>query len=96
MEAYIQARSDVCNYQSIESAWRRAALFPFNPQRALRTIAREKTPELERPKTPTQFDIFNQVFVNSSPPDTTILRKANELLNSTIDDHMTTTTPVCQ
>ena len=31
MEAYIQARLDVCNYQNIESAWRGAGLFPFNP-----------------------------------------------------------------
>jgi hypothetical protein len=96
MEAYIQARSDVCNRQNIESAWRGAGLFPFNPQKALRTVAREKTPELERPKTPTQFHIFDRVFVNSSPPDATILRKANELLNSTIDDHITITTPVRQ
>jgi hypothetical protein len=39
MEAYIHARSDVCNHQNIESAWRGIGLFPFNPQRALRTIA---------------------------------------------------------
>jgi hypothetical protein len=94
MEAYIQARSDVCNHQNNESAWRGAGLFPFNPQRALRTIAREKTPEPERPKTPTQFDIFDQVFVNSSPPDAAILQKANELLNSTIENRTTVTTPV--
>ncbi len=73
MEAYIQARADVYNHQNVESAWRGAGLFPFNPQRALHTIAREMTPELVRPTTPTQFDIFDQVFVTSSPPDATIL-----------------------
>ncbi|OAF62228.1 hypothetical protein VC83_01058 [Pseudogymnoascus destructans] len=94
MEAYIRARSDVCNRQNIESAWRGAGLIPFNPQRALRTMARDATPEQERPRTPTQFDIFNQVFVNSSPPDPAILRDANKLLNSTIKDHTTVATPV--
>jgi hypothetical protein len=37
MEAYIHARSDVCNHQNIESAWRGAGVFRFNPQRALRS-----------------------------------------------------------
>jgi hypothetical protein len=96
MEAYIQARSDVCNHQNIESAWRGAGLFPFNPQRALRTLARDPTPEVERPKTPSQFDIFKQVFVNSSPPDEATLRTANELLNSTIDSCTVPSTPVRQ
>jgi len=96
MEAYIQARSDVCNHQNIESAWRGAGLFPFNPQRALRTLARETTPEVERPKTPTQFDIFDQVFVNSSPPDEATLRTANKLLTSTIESRTAPSTPVRQ
>ena len=53
MEGYIQARLDVCNHQNIESAWRGAGLFPFNPQRALRTMVQEEPLELERPQTPT-------------------------------------------
>jgi hypothetical protein len=53
MEAYIQARLDVCNHHNIKSAWRGAALFPLNPQRALRTMVQEEPHELERPKTPT-------------------------------------------
>ena len=73
LDAYIQARLDVFTPQNIASAWRGAGLFPFNPQRALCTIIQEEILEQERPKTPTQFDIFDQVFVNSSPPDTAIL-----------------------
>jgi DDE superfamily endonuclease/Tc5 transposase DNA-binding domain len=96
MEAYIQARSEVFNHQHIESAWRGAGLFPFNPKRALRTMERETTPGLERPKTPTQFDIFDQVFINSSPPDEANLRAANELLNSTIEARTILSTPVRQ
>ncbi|ODQ68871.1 hypothetical protein LIPSTDRAFT_7335 [Lipomyces starkeyi NRRL Y-11557] len=94
MEAYIQARSEACTQQNIESAWRGAGLFPFNPQRALRTMVLDTTPELERPRTPTEFDIFDQVFVNSSPPDATSLRSANELLNSSINSDAIPTTPV--
>jgi hypothetical protein len=94
MEAYIQARADIFNLQNIESAWRGAGLFPFNPQRALRTMVHETTPEIERPTTPTPFDIFDQVFTNSSPPDISTLQKANKLLNSTIADRTTIPTPV--
>ena len=57
----------------------------FNPQRALYIIERETTPRSERLKTPIQFDIFDQVFVNSSPPDKATLWTANELLNTTIE-----------
>ena len=96
MEAYIQARSEVFNHQHIESAWRRAGLFPFNPKRALRTMERETTLGLERLKTPTQFDIFDQVFINSSLPDEANLRAANELLNSTIEACTILSTPVRQ
>ncbi|APA16038.1 hypothetical protein SS1G_10153 [Sclerotinia sclerotiorum 1980 UF-70] len=96
MEAYIKARADVCHHQNIESAWRGAGLHPFNPQRVFRTLGREFTPEVEISKEPTQFDIFNQVFVNSSPPDVAILQTANNLLNSTIENDTTLSTPVRQ
>src|ERR1700710_1786718 len=84
MEAYIKARLDACTLKNIESSWCGAGLFPFNPQRALCTIIQE-IQEPERPKTPTQFDIFDQVFVNSLPLDKAILRSANQLLNSILD-----------
>jgi hypothetical protein len=96
LEAYIKARTEVFNQSHIEAAWRGSGLLPFNPQRALRTIERSPTPELERPKTPTQFDIFDQVFVNSSPPDAANLQAANELLNTTIATHTIPSTPVRQ
>ena len=96
LDAYIQARLDVFTPQNIASAWRGAGLFPFNPQRALRTIIQEEILEQERPKTPTQFDIFDQVFVNSSPPDAAILQSANQLLNSTLDSYIAPPTPVRQ
>ena len=55
----------------------------------------QETPlEASRPKTPTQFDVFNQVFINSLPPDAIVLKSANELLNSTICSNVTIATPV--
>jgi hypothetical protein len=94
MEAYIKARTEVLKTQHIDSSWRGAGLFPFNPKRALRTIAKETTPEAEIPKTPTPYEAFDQVFVNSSPPDAQSLQKANELLLSTIESRTIPSTPV--
>lgn len=96
MKAYIQTQSDICNYQNIESAWCEAGLFSCNPQRALCMLAWETTSEAERSKTSTQFDIFNQVFVNSSSSDEATLQTVNELLNSTIEGCTIPSTPVRQ
>lgn len=96
LEAYIQARTGVFDHSHIRAVWRGAGLIPFDPQRALCTIENSPTPKLERPKTPTQSDIFDQVFVNSSPPDAAILQAANELLNTSITAHTIPSTPVCQ
>ena len=71
-------------------------MFLFNRQKVLRTITREITLQVERLQTLTQFDIFNQVFINSSPLDIIILREANELLNSTINNYTTIITLVRQ
>ena len=57
-------------------------------------MVQEEPYDLERPKTPTQFDIFDQVFINSSPPNETTLWVANELLNSIIQARIDITTPV--
>jgi len=96
IKAYIQARSEVFDHFHIESVWHRSGMILFNPQRVLCTIERDPTPELERPKTPTQFGIFDQVFVNSSPPDKATLQAANELLNTTIKARTIPSTPVRQ
>ena len=94
MQAYIKARTEVFDTQHINSAWRGAGLFPFNPKRALRTIEKETTPEAETPTHATPYEAFDQVFVNSSPPDAQSLQKANELLLSTIESRTIPTTPV--
>ena len=94
MEAYIQVRSEIFNTQHIDFLWRGAGLFSFNPKRALRTIEKEVTPEAETLTQPSTYDAFNQVFVNSSPPDAQSLQKANELLLSTIERRTIPSTPV--
>ncbi|ELR08830.1 hypothetical protein GMDG_03504 [Pseudogymnoascus destructans 20631-21] len=78
-----------------ESAYRGAGLFPFNPQQALRTLLNaEPSVEADRPKTPHQYDIFDRVFINSSPPDGMTLRSANALLTTTINSGGVLSTPV--
>ena len=54
------------------------------------------SPEVDRPKTPNQYDIFNQVFINSSPLESTTLYTANALLISTINGSGVPSTPVRQ
>jgi len=91
IEAYIQARSIAISTRNIESAWRGAGLIPFSPQRIIRSIrsSQPATPPM-RPQTPTEYDILNQVFVNSSPPDTTTLSKANQVLNTALENDFNT------
>jgi len=48
-----------------------------------RAVTLPTTDIAERPKTPTEHDIF-KVFLNSSPPDFQTLHKANIVLSSTI------------
>ena len=96
LEAYIKARKEVFDQSHIKSAWRGAGLIPFNRVRVLRSIDGAPSPEPERPKTPTNFDIFDQVFVNSSTPNAVTLREANKLLNSTIATCEIPSTPVRQ
>ena len=94
MEAYIKARTEVLDTQHIDSSWRGAGLFPFNPKRALRTNEKETTPEAETPIQATPYKAFDRVFMNSSPPDAQSLQKANELLLSTLDSRTIPSTPV--
>ncbi|KFZ02262.1 hypothetical protein V500_00330 [Pseudogymnoascus sp. VKM F-4518 (FW-2643)] len=72
MDAYIQ---------------RGSGLQPFQPQTVIRaaTLPTTDVVVLERPHTPTEHDIFEKVFLNSSPPDFQTLHKANTVLSTTIN-----------
>lgn len=94
LEAYKQARLEACTAQNIKSAWRGSGMIPFNPIRALRTIDQGTLALPETPATPSRFDIFNQVFVNSSPPDISTLHKANELLKATLRSRTLINSPI--
>ncbi|KFY18076.1 hypothetical protein V492_00173 [Pseudogymnoascus sp. VKM F-4246] len=85
MEAYIQARENAFSNLNINSAWRGSGLQPFQPQIDIRAATLPTTDvATERPHTPTEHDIFEKVFLNSSPPDFQTLHKANTHLSTTI------------
>ncbi|KFY91589.1 hypothetical protein V500_04588, partial [Pseudogymnoascus sp. VKM F-4518 (FW-2643)] len=86
LEAYIQARAAAFSNSNINSAWRGCGLQPFQPQTVIRAATLPTTDVIvERPRTPTEHDIFEKVFLNSSPPDFQTLYKANTVLSTTIN-----------
>jgi hypothetical protein len=86
MDAYITARAAAFSTSNINSAWRGSGLQPFQLQTVIRaaTLPTTDVVVLERPRTLTEHDIFEKVFLNSSPPDFQTLYKANTVLSSTI------------
>ncbi len=94
LSAYVTARASVLSIHNITSAWRGAGLRPFQPQRVIRMVTLPRTDMTdERPKTPTQYDIFDTVFQNSSPPDCSTLRKANTVLVTALETRTVLNTP---
>ena len=94
MEAYITARAAAFSTLNINSAWRGSGLQPFQPQTVIRAATLPTTDVIvERPHTPTEHDIFEKVFLNSSPPDFQTLYKANTVLSTTISQSSALNTP---
>jgi hypothetical protein len=94
LEAYVQAREQAITADNIESSWRGAGLQPLNRQRVLRHVRQIEPPRTPpRARTPTEFDILDQVFIHSSPPDSQALRRANELLKSVVKPSAVLNTP---
>ncbi|KFZ20624.1 hypothetical protein V501_00011 [Pseudogymnoascus sp. VKM F-4519 (FW-2642)] len=59
---------------------------PFQPQTVIRVATLPKTDVIvERPHTPIEHDIFEKVFLNSSPPDFNTLQKANTVLSTALN-----------
>jgi len=86
MDAYIQARELAFSNLNITSAWRGSGLQPFQPQTVIQAATLPTTDVVvERLKTLTEHDIFEKVFLNSSPPDFQTLHKANTVLSTTIN-----------
>jgi hypothetical protein len=70
LEAYIQARAAAFSISNINSAWRGSGLQPFQPQTVIRAATLPTIDVVvEWPHTPTEHDIFEKVFLNSSPLD---------------------------
>jgi hypothetical protein len=93
LDAYIQAREQAISKTNIESAFRGAGLIPFQPQRVLRIIKHQPTTPPPQPQTPTEYEILDQVFVNSSPPDITFLHQANQVLKTALQARTVLNTP---
>jgi hypothetical protein len=93
MDAYITARAAAFSTSNINSAWRGSGLQPFQPQTVIRaaTLPTIDVVVVERPHTPTEHDIFEKVFLNSSPPDFQTLHKANTVLSTTISQSVLNT-----
>ncbi|EDO04990.1 hypothetical protein SS1G_07474 [Sclerotinia sclerotiorum 1980 UF-70] len=83
-------------FHYLQNRIRGVGLHLFNPQRVFCILGREFTLKVEISKELIQFDIFNQIFINSSPLDIAILQIANNLLNSTIENDTTLSTLICQ
>ncbi|KFY93533.1 hypothetical protein V498_04362, partial [Pseudogymnoascus sp. VKM F-4517 (FW-2822)] len=88
------ARAAAFSTSNINSAWRGSGLQPFQPQTVIRAATLPTTDVVvERPHTPTEHDIFEKVFLNSSPPDFQTLHKANIVLSTTISRSSALNTP---
>jgi uncharacterized protein YlxP (DUF503 family) len=94
LEAYIHAREVTFSNLNITSAWRGSGLQPFQPQTVIRAATLQPpTPATpQRPRTPTEHDIFEKVFVNSSPPDFNTLQKANSMLSKALNEPLNSPT----
>jgi hypothetical protein len=90
LEAYIKAREAA--FLNIKSAWRGSGLLPFQPQKVIRAATLPLTyVKPQRPKTPTEHDIFKKVFQTSSPPDFNTLQKANSVLSKALNEDILNT-----
>jgi uncharacterized protein YlxP (DUF503 family) len=94
LEAYIHVREVTFSNLNITSAWRGSGLQPFQPQTVIRAATLQPpTPATpQRPRTPTEHDIFEKVFVNSSPPDFNTLQKANSMLSKALNEPLNSPT----
>jgi hypothetical protein len=96
MDAYIIIRAAAFSISNINSAWRGSGLQPFQLQTVIRAATLPTTDVVEWPRTPTEHDIFEKVFLNSSPPDFQTLHKANIVLSSIISQGSVLNTPIKQ
>jgi hypothetical protein len=94
LDVYVKARTQAFSRENIESAFRGAGLYPLQPQRVLRTLKTQPTNEPTRPQTPPEFAILDKVFLTSSPPDTIILHRANQVLKQSLQTCEGLKTPV--
>jgi hypothetical protein len=83
-EMYIRARTKAFSSNNILAGWKGAGLVPLEPMRVLEKLSTRIYTTPLSPRTPPQQDQFDLSLLESSPPDGTELRQANNLLNSTL------------
>lgn len=80
-EMYIRARQRALTVSNIKSGWRATGLGPLSPIEVLSKIQQPRYGS-PTPRTPGRNDDFDMSLLRSSPPDSTELRQANDLLRS--------------
>jgi DDE superfamily endonuclease len=83
-EMYIRARGNAFTAGNINSGWRKSGLVPLEPMKVIETLPVRTESNDERPHTPTRTADLNLSLLDSSPPDGTELREANQLFNSSL------------
>ena len=80
-EMYIRARQRAMTGTNVKSGWRATGLAPLSPIEVLSKIHQPRYGS-PTPRTPGCNDDFDMSLLRSSPPDSTELRQANDLLRS--------------
>jgi hypothetical protein len=79
---YIRARDKAFTSANIKSEWRNTRLEPLSPIVVLDKYCQEVAPTPLPPHTPPDATSLDLTLLNSSPPDSTEVRKATALFNS--------------
>jgi hypothetical protein len=86
LEAYVRARQEAITESNVHSAWRGAGLAPFSPHRVIRIIRLEALEtSLPEPHDQQRHEVYDNVFISSSPPHIPTLHRANEVLRDELE-----------
>ena len=90
----IRARSKALISSNILAGWRGAGLEPFQPQKVLRELPSRRTSTTLLPSTPQDSNELDLSLLDSSPPDGTELRNANQIFKSALQESADLPSPV--
>lgn len=90
----MRARSRALVSSNILAGWRGAGLEPFKPQRVLRELPSRRTSAASPPSTPQGSSALDLSLLDSSPPDGTEMRSANQIFKSALQEIPEVPSPV--